>query len=97
MDDTLCQQFFRQPSQALHCRYETLRAFFIEGLSCSTIAQRGELSYHTVRSWVRDFRAPCRDGNLPPFLSNRTWADRLPASARSYSIPKLRPSPTAGK
>ena len=95
MDDTLCQEFFRQPSQTLHRRYEALRAFFMEDLSCSTIAQRWDLPYHTVRSWVRDFRAQCQGGNVPPFLPNPTWADRLPAMAAPHHVPKLRPSPTA--
>lgn len=67
MDDTLCRRFFLEPDQPLHRRYAALHAFFIDGLSLAAIAERFGFTYHTVRSWVRDFRAACRAGQVPPF------------------------------
>jgi Homeodomain-like domain len=95
MDDTPCRRFFLEPVQPLHRRFAALHAFFVEGLSTQAIGERFGLSYHTVRSWVRDFRCQCRVGQIPPFLSNRISGDRL---ARPRSNPhgrKNRLRPTA--
>ena len=88
MDDTPCQRFFLAPDQPLHRRYAALRAFFIDGLSLPALAERFGTTYHTVRSWVRDFRAACRAGRLakatpgrrpsptrrpPPTPANLAW------------------------
>jgi len=89
MDDTLCRRFFLEPDQPLHRRYAALHAFFIDGLSLPVIAERFGSTYHTVRSWVRDFRAACRSGHAPPFSPSRGWAGR-PAKA----APGCPPSPT---
>ena len=67
MDDTPCRRFFLEPTQSLHRRFAALHAFFVEGLSPQAISARFGLAYHTVRSWVRDFRAQCRAGQIPPF------------------------------
>src|SRR5262249_33739193 len=67
MDDTLCRQFFVDPAQPFPRRYLALRAFFVDGQSYDAIAAQFGLSYHTVRSWVRDFRAQCQAGQTPPF------------------------------
>jgi hypothetical protein len=80
MDDTPCQRFFLEPLQPLHRRYAALRAFFVENLPLPTLADRFGVTYHTVRSWVRDFRAQCQAGQIPPFSPSRVWADR-PAKA----------------
>jgi transposase len=90
MDDTLCRRFFLEPDQPLHRRYAALRAFFIDGLSLPMIAAQLGATYHTVRSWVRDFRAACRAGQVPPFSPSHAWAGR-PAKP----TPGHRPSPTS--
>jgi hypothetical protein len=96
MDDTSCQRFFLEPLQPLHRRYAALRAFFVEGLSAHVIAVRFGVTYHTVRSWVRDFRAHCHTGQVPPFLPSRAWAGQLaPLSSRNQLGPKNRPLPIA--
>jgi transposase len=80
MDDTPCRRFFLEPTQPLHRRFAALQAFFVEGLSPQIIAQRFGLAYHTVRSWIRDFRAQCRTGQVPPFSGSHAGGDR-PATA----------------
>jgi hypothetical protein len=70
MDDTLCRQFFLQPTQSLHRRYEVVRAFFVEGRAQADIAAQFGLRPQTVQSFVRDFRAQLRTGAAPPFFGN---------------------------
>jgi hypothetical protein len=95
MDDTPCQRFFLEPELPLHRRYAALRAFFIDGLSLPAIAEQFGTTYHTVRSWVRDFRAACRAGHAPPFSSSRTWAGRLAKAILGHRpSPRRRPPPT---
>jgi hypothetical protein len=95
MDDTPCRRFFREPDQPLHRRYAALRAFFIDGLALPAVAEQFGATYHTVRSWVRDFRAACRAGQIPPFSPRHVRADR-PAKATPGHRPSLtsRPPPT---
>jgi len=91
MDDTACRRFFLEPVQSLHRRYAALRAVFVEGLSLQAAADQFGATYHTVRSWVRDFRGHCQAGQIPPFSPSRTWDD-LPAQAppRRRRDPKYR-------
>jgi transposase len=70
MDDLLCQQFFLHPNQPLQRRYEILRAYFVERRSTTEIAQHFGLKHGTVRNLVSDFRAQCRNGQVPPFFEN---------------------------
>jgi transposase len=74
MDDTPCRQFFVEPTQPCHRRYLALRAFFVDSQPYDAIAERFGVTYHTVRSWVRDFRAQCQAGQTPPFSSSPAWA-----------------------
>ena len=95
MDDTPCQRFFLEPDQPLHRRYAALRAVFIDGLSLQAVAEQFGSTYHTVRSWVRDFRAACRGGQVPPFSPSRAWAGQLAkATPGRRPSPKNRPPPT---
>jgi transposase len=95
MDDTPCRRFFLEPDQPLHRRYAALGAFVSDGLSLPAIAEQFGSTYHTVRSWVRDFRAACRTGQVPPFSPSPASADR-PAkpSAGHRPSPTIRPPPT---
>jgi len=97
MDDTPCRRFFLEPSQPLHRRFAALHAFFVEGLSAQAIGERFGLTYHTVRSWVRDFRVQCRAGQVPPFSPKRTAGDRGIPPGGSRHGRKSRPQPTAAK
>jgi hypothetical protein len=71
MNDSLCQDFFRLPTQTLHRRYEALRAFFLERRPLPEIAETFGYSYGTLRNLVADFRAQCRAGQAPPFSPPR--------------------------
>jgi hypothetical protein len=95
MDDTLCQRFFLEPDQPLHRRYAALRAFFIDGRSLPAIAEQFGTTYHTVRSWVRDFRVACRVGQAPPFSPSHAWAGQLAKILVGHRpSPRSRPPPT---
>jgi hypothetical protein len=76
VDDTPCRQFFVEPSQVLHRRYEVLRAFFIEQRTPALIAGQFGLTVATVQSLIRDFRAQVRAGQVPPFFESRNPAGR---------------------
>jgi transposase len=94
MDDDPCRRFFLEPTQPMHRRYAALRAFFIDGLLPQAIAERFGLPYHTVRSWIRDFRAQCRAGQRPPFLPSHAvdgHAAELPRSNRHDQPTQRRP------
>jgi hypothetical protein len=53
------------------------------------------VTYHTVRAWVRDFRAQCRAGQIPPFSPSRPAADRRVRPRSSQHGRKNRLSPGA--
>jgi hypothetical protein len=97
MDDASCRRFFLEPTQPLHRRFAALHAFFVEGLSPQVIGERFGLTYHTVRSWVRDFRAQCRAGQVPPFSPRRAGGARAAVPPSSRRGRKSRPRPTAAK
>ncbi len=95
MDDTQCQSFFRQPTQALQRRYEALRAFFIDQRPLPEIAAVTGYSYGTLRNLVTDFRAQCRAGQVPPFSLNHGAVGRPAAAPHPRPHYRTRsPSPT---
>ena len=97
MDDTPCRRFFLEPQQPAHRRYAALRAFFVDGLSPQGIAAQFGSTYDTVRSWVRDFRAQCHAGRLPPFSPSPASADRhRPVATGRQLPPRNRPLRTSG-
>jgi transposase len=62
MDDSHCQDFFRQPTHAGHRRYEALRAVFVDGRSQKEVAEEFGVGYSCLRQWVYDLRQHCRHG-----------------------------------
>jgi hypothetical protein len=60
MDDTACREFFLQPTQPRHRRYEALRAYFIDHRPLPEIARTFGYRYGTLRNLVTEFRAQCR-------------------------------------
>ena len=56
MDDTAYREFFQQPTQTYHRRYEALRAVFVDGRSQKEVAQAFGFSYDSMRQLVREFR-----------------------------------------
>jgi hypothetical protein len=61
MDDSASQQFFTQPAQTYHRRYEALRAVFVDGRSQKEVAQQFGYTYGTMRQLVFEFRQVCND------------------------------------
>lgn len=56
MDDTAYREFFTQPTQTYHRRYEALRAVFVEGRSQKEVAEGFGFTYGTMRQLVLEFR-----------------------------------------
>ena len=68
-------EFFANPVQPRHRRYEILRAFFHERLSAEAVARRFEIAPATVYTMTRDFRRRDDFGAdifLPPDRPGRT-------------------------
>jgi hypothetical protein len=87
MEDQVCRQFFRQPEQTLHRRYEALRAVFIDCLSLNQVADRFGYRPGALKSLVSRFRAQCRSGDLSPFFSAKNEdALRVNLAARTRMV-----------
>lgn len=71
MDDTPCREFFSQPTNPYHRRYEALRAVFVEGRSLKEVADQFGLAYNSLRQLLYEFRKHCQqsaDGS--PFFES---------------------------
>jgi hypothetical protein len=87
MDDQVCRQFFHQPEQTLHRRYEALRAVFVDRLSLDEAADRFGYRPGALKSLVSRFRAQCRGGDLPPFFSVKNEdVLRVNSAARTRTV-----------
>jgi len=71
MDDDRYEQFFLQPQDPWHRRYEALRAVFVEGQSMADVAQRLEVAHGTVRNWASEFRKQQDQGQASPFFARQ--------------------------
>jgi transposase-like protein len=72
MDDSRCQDFFRQPTHPYQRRFEALRAVFVDGRSQKEVAEEFGVSYSSMRQWVYDLRQYCRNpGEESPFFKTR--------------------------
>ena len=85
------RQFFLEPQQTFHRRYEALRAVVVEGQPLEPVAVRFGYKVSTLQSMVSRFRADRRRGATPPFFA-RTAADG-PAGHRRAEAAPLRKSP----
>jgi hypothetical protein len=56
MDDTAARQYFTQPTQIYHRRYEALRAVIVAGRSQKEVAEEFGFQYHSLRQLVYEFR-----------------------------------------
>jgi transposase len=76
MDDARCREFFSQPTQTYHRRYEALRAIFIEGRSHQEVAEQFGFERGTVRQLVSEFREQCcQPRDASPFFVSRKSDD----------------------
>lgn len=87
MDDSRCLRFFLEPTDTLHRRYEALRAYFVERRPLKEIAQQSGYSYNTLRGVIGDFRAQCREDQVPPFSRHPDRDDRH-VTALSHQWPR---------
>jgi DNA-directed RNA polymerase specialized sigma24 family protein len=71
MDDTPCREFFSQPTNPYHRRYEALRAVFVEGRSLQEVAEQFGFEYGSLRQLVYEFRQHCRHpADASPFFES---------------------------
>jgi hypothetical protein len=92
MDDTAYREFFEQPTQTYHRRYEALRAIFVDQRSQKEVAQVFGFTYDSMRQLVREFRQYRDSENMPaesPFFEMSMSDAPLPKTTKSRS----RPSP----
>jgi transposase-like protein len=61
------KDYFLQPVDGSHRRYEALRCVVVEEQSMKQVAQRFEVSYGTLRNWVSEFCRLQDAGESPPF------------------------------
>ena len=80
-------RFFLAPDAPLQRQYEALRAYFVERRPLKEIAQRSGYSYNTLRGVIGDFRARCREDQVPPFSRHPDRDDRN-VTARSRQWPR---------
>ena len=71
------KDYFLQPVDGYHRRYEALRCVVVEEQCMKQVAQRFEVSYGTLRNWVSEFCRLQDTGESPPF-SLQSCADVLP-------------------
>jgi DNA-directed RNA polymerase specialized sigma24 family protein len=71
MDDSPCREFFSQPTNPYHRRYEALRAVFVEGRSLKEVAEQFGLAYSSLRQLLYEFRQHCRHStDASPFFES---------------------------
>ena len=76
MNELAYQEFFLQPTDTYHRRYEALRACFVEEQPLADVARRFGVSYGTACNWVSQFRSRCDARQRPPFFFNPSEGDR---------------------
>ena len=59
--------YFIRPAGPSQRRYEALRAYFVDGMPASEVADRFGYRPAALRSLVSRFRSGCRSGSPPPF------------------------------
>jgi len=65
MDDTAYREFFKQPTQTYHHRYEALRAVFVDQRSQKEVAEEFGFTYGSMRQLVFEFRQYCDTQDEP--------------------------------
>jgi transposase len=73
-------EFFTDPQGAAHRRYEALRAYFLEGQTAATVAERFGYTTGSVQAMVRDFR----NGDTDLFVTRRPGPRTAPAKQAAH-------------
>ncbi len=66
------KDYFLQPTEPAHRRYEALRAVVVDEQPLKEVAQQVDISYGTLRNWYCEFRQARVAGQSPPFSSSRS-------------------------
>ena len=91
------KNYFVQPVEASHRRYEALRAVIVDEQPMKEVADRFGISYGTVRNWASDFRRQRDAGQFPPFSLRHRVDGHQPVDSRlTINIPTHR-SPMFGR
>lgn len=61
MEGTVYEQFFTDPDQTYHRRYEALRAVFVDERSQREVAEEFGYTHGSMRQLVLEFRRYCDD------------------------------------
>ena len=95
MEGGHASQFFLEPKETLHRRYEALRAVFVAGEPIARVAERFGYKLSALRSMASRFRVAWRRGVAPPFSSPTVAGDPPGAATRRAVRPaNRRRSPT---
>jgi hypothetical protein len=96
MDDRSCLQFFLEPQQTFHRRYEALRAIVVGREPLTRVAERYGYKVSALKSMTCRLRSACRRGVTPPFFFQTVEEDlQVNAAARTRMGPSCRRSRTA--
>ena len=97
MDDRRCTQFFREPDGTSHRQYEALRAYFVEAMPLTEVAERFGYTISTLKSMASRLHTDLRRGVMPPlfFLTAEDGLQDRTATATNKDL-KPRRSPTIG-
>ena len=90
--DTLCRRFFLEPHQTLHRRSEARRAVVVDQQPQTEVATRLGSTYATRRRVVRDVRAQCRAGPVPPFFVRHRTGDRPGNAVALHQLARTTPA-----
>ena len=80
MNELAYRNFFLEPNDTWHRRYEALRACFVEQQPLAEVARRFGVRYGTACNWVSQFRSQCDADQRPPFFFS------LSADARQHRV-----------
>lgn len=79
-------EFFADPADPTHRRYETLRAYLYEGMSAAEAARRFGYAPDTVHAMVREFRSGRRDFFVVPRPGPKVAPAKEAARARIVEL-----------
>ena len=67
----LHQDYFSQPVELAHRKYEAIRAVIFDEQPPKDVAARFGIGYGTLRNWVGEFHRQREAGQPPPFSRPR--------------------------
>src|SRR5437867_12244515 len=98
IDDSAYRDFFVQPTNPYHRRYEALRAVFVDGRASKDVAEQFGMADSSLRQLLYEFRQHRRhSANGSPFFESRKWAGRPERCQPPSRLPRksFPPSPIA--